>query len=69
MKDEIFLQNLLSTFFCYRYMEKHKVYGVILVSACITDLGSTHEKASGKNGLCILVLQKHLLSHAMLVIK
>jgi len=30
-----------------RYAEKHKVHGIVLVSACITDLGDANETASG----------------------
>lgn len=30
-----------------RYAETHKVFGLILVSACYTDLGSDYEKKSG----------------------
>jgi len=30
-----------------RYAEKHRVVGLVLVSACVTDLGDPNEKASG----------------------
>lgn len=30
-----------------RYAEKHRVLGLVLVSACVTDLGDPNEKASG----------------------
>ena len=30
-----------------RYMEQYKVLGAFLVSPCVTDLGSEHERASG----------------------
>lgn len=30
-----------------RYAETHKVYGIVLVSACVTDLGIENERASG----------------------
>lgn len=33
----------------YRYAEKHKVHGIILVSACFTDLGDANEAASGRS--------------------
>ena len=35
-------------FYHYRYAEKHSVLGLVLVSACITDLGDPNEKASGE---------------------
>ena len=37
-----------------RYAEKHAVHGLVLVSACVTDLGDASEKASGKE-VCLLV--------------
>jgi len=30
-----------------RYAENHSVHGLVLVSACVTDLGDANEKASG----------------------
>ena len=30
-----------------RYAETHKVHGIVLVSACVTDLGDANEAASG----------------------
>uniref|UniRef100_A0A0B6YAK9 AB hydrolase-1 domain-containing protein n=1 Tax=Arion vulgaris TaxID=1028688 RepID=A0A0B6YAK9_9EUPU len=30
-----------------RYAETHQVYGIVLVSACVTDLGIDNERASG----------------------
>ncbi|XP_031562219.1 serine hydrolase RBBP9-like [Actinia tenebrosa] len=30
-----------------RFAEKHKVHGIVLVSACVTDLGDSNEAASG----------------------
>ncbi|CAG5132279.1 unnamed protein product [Candidula unifasciata] len=30
-----------------RYAETHKVYGIVLVSPCVTDLGIENERASG----------------------
>ncbi|KAJ7373120.1 Putative hydrolase rbbp9 [Desmophyllum pertusum] len=30
-----------------RYAENHSVHGLVLVSACVTDLGEANEKASG----------------------
>ena len=32
----------------FRYAENHAVYGLVLVSACVTDLEDPNEKASGK---------------------
>lgn len=34
-------------FFEFRYAENHCVHGLVLVSACVTDLGDPNEKASG----------------------
>ena len=35
-------------FIALRYAENHPVHGLVLVSACVTDLGVPNEKASGK---------------------
>ena len=41
--------------FKLRYAENHPVYGLVLVSACVTDLGDASEKVSGKK-VCLLSL-------------
>ena len=38
-------------FLLLRYAENHCVLGLVLVSACVTDLGDPNEKASGKGKL------------------
>ena len=39
-----------------RYAEKHRVLGLVLVSACVTDLGDPNEKASGEIFLIIFLM-------------
>lgn len=64
-----FISNVL---FKLRYAENHSVHGLVLVSACVTDLGDANEKASGKK-VCLLSLQKwpllslHLICVSLLV--
>lgn len=52
------ISKLNAIFFVkFRYAENHAVYGLVLVSACVTDLGDPNEKASGKM-VPLLSLQK-----------
>jgi hypothetical protein len=39
-----------------RFAETHRVKGLVLVSACVTDLGVENERASGYYNRCVCSL-------------